>query len=103
LPVFSVDTEEDAKQLITLCCPRDAAGIFYARELAHEQTLENLQAFSDKLARGYALLVEKGVIKPVVSVKPAASVRPAASVKPAASIKPAAPAKRKRSRRSASQ
>jgi hypothetical protein len=67
--VFSVDTEEDAKQLITLCCPRDDVGAFYARELAHEQTLENLQEFSDKLARGYALLVEKGVIKPVASAK----------------------------------
>lgn len=62
--MFSVNTEEDAEQLISLCCPRDAAGNYYARELAVEQTLENLELFSDKLARGYALLVEKGVIKP---------------------------------------
>lgn len=56
LPVFSVDTEEEARQLIVLCCPRDDQGNFYARELAAEQTLENLRLFSDKLARGYQVL-----------------------------------------------
>lgn len=56
LPVFSCDTEEEAKSLITLCCPRDAEGNYYARELAEEQTLDNLQAFSDKLARGWKML-----------------------------------------------
>lgn len=56
MPVFSVDTEEEAQQLITLCCPRDGAGDYYARELAAEQSLENLQAFSDRLAQGYALM-----------------------------------------------
>jgi len=49
--VFSVDTEEEAKQLIAATCPRDLEGNYYARELAQEQTLENLQLFSDKLAR----------------------------------------------------
>lgn len=56
LPVFSVDTEEEAKELIALCCPTDIAGNYYARELAEEQTLENLQLFSDKLAKGYEML-----------------------------------------------
>lgn len=49
LPVFSVDTEEEAKQLIVMACPRDMEGNHYARELAEEQTLENLALFSDKL------------------------------------------------------
>lgn len=59
LPVFSVDTEEEARQLIIAACPRDDQGTHYARELAHEQTLENLQAFSDKLARTWTLMQER--------------------------------------------
>lgn len=55
LPVFSVDTEQEAIDLIVLTCPLDLAGHYYARELAEEQTLENLQRFSDRLAAGYAL------------------------------------------------
>lgn len=43
-------------KLLILACPRDVDGNFIARELAAEQTLENLQAFSDKLARCYAVL-----------------------------------------------
>ncbi len=54
--MFSVDTEAEAEQLIIATCPRDAAGTYYARELVHEQSLENLQAFSDKLAKTYELI-----------------------------------------------
>lgn len=54
--MFSTDTEEEAKTLIVLTCPTDAAGQYYARELAEEQTLENLQRFSDKLQRAWELL-----------------------------------------------
>lgn len=54
--MFSTDTEEEAKTLIVMACPRDNAGVFYARELAEEQTLENLQKFSDKLARCWEML-----------------------------------------------
>ena len=39
-----------------LCCPRDANGTYYARELANEQTLENLAAFGEKLQRGDTML-----------------------------------------------
>lgn len=49
LPVFGVETEKEAEMLITMACPRDMEGAYYARELAQEQTLENLVAFSDKL------------------------------------------------------
>jgi hypothetical protein len=54
--VFSVDTEEEAEDLIVLCCPMGSDGQYYARELAAEQTLENLQRFSDRLAAGYAFM-----------------------------------------------
>jgi len=59
LPVFSVDTEDEARELITLCCPLDHAGKPYARELAREQTLENLERFSDKLAQGYEIMKKR--------------------------------------------
>lgn len=49
LPVFSVDTEEEAKQLIIAACPFDG-GHYIAYELAVEQTLESLKAFSVRLA-----------------------------------------------------
>lgn len=56
LPVFSTNTEDEAKALILLCCPRDHAGTFYARELEGKQTLGNLRAFSDRLARGWDMM-----------------------------------------------
>ncbi len=59
LPVFSTDTEEEAKSLIVLTCPLGHDGHYYARELAHEQTLENLQVFSDKLAAAWSHLKRK--------------------------------------------
>ena len=61
--MFSVDTEEEALQLIIAACPRDNQGTYYSRELVHEQTLENLQAFSDKLARIWALLQERKITR----------------------------------------
>jgi len=54
--VFSVDTEEEAYRLLILACPRNEAGEFIARELVEEQTLENLQAFSDRLANAYQFM-----------------------------------------------
>lgn len=56
LPVFSVETEDDARALIVASCPRDTAGHFYARELAEEQTLENLERFAQRLERTWALI-----------------------------------------------
>lgn len=50
LPVFSTDTEEDARRLLVAACSTNLDGEFVARELAEEQTLENLRAFSDRLA-----------------------------------------------------
>jgi hypothetical protein len=49
LPVFSVADEEEALELLTLACQTNVKGEFVATELAEEQTLENLNAFSDRL------------------------------------------------------
>lgn len=60
LPVFSVDTEEEAKLLIITACPLGFDGHYYARDLAQDQTLENLYAFGEKLAMIHDRLVERG-------------------------------------------
>jgi hypothetical protein len=49
LPVYSVDTEKEARLLLTMACSTNYQGEFVARELVQEQSLENLQAFSDRL------------------------------------------------------
>ncbi len=59
LPVFSVDTEEEAKTLIVMTCTMGLDGNYYARELIEEQSLENLQRFSDKLATAYEHLQKR--------------------------------------------
>lgn len=63
MPVFSVDTEAEAKMLLVMTCPKNAAGQFVARQLAEEQTLENLAAFSDQLKAAHDLLVKNGNCK----------------------------------------
>ncbi len=59
LPVFSVDTEEEAKSLISLACQLDYEGKPYSRELARKQTFANLAAFSDKLAKAWSYIAKK--------------------------------------------
>jgi len=49
LPVYSVDTEEEAKMLLIAACDRGLDGQFVARELLHEQTIPNLLAFGERL------------------------------------------------------
>lgn len=63
LPVYSVGDEEEARALIRLCCPMTLDGKYYARELAVEQTLENLEAFSQKLDAGHKLLKKAGTCR----------------------------------------
>jgi hypothetical protein len=53
LPVFSTDTEEEARDLLIFACGTNKHGQFIARELVHEQTLDNLYAFSDRLAEAW--------------------------------------------------
>lgn len=56
LPVFSVPTEDDAKELLVLVCPKNEKGDFVAPDLVHEQTITNLISFSDRLARGWQMI-----------------------------------------------
>lgn len=61
LPVMSVDTEEEARSLLVLSCPRNEAGEFVARDLVEEQTLENLETFSAKLEANYKILKDRKI------------------------------------------
>lgn len=46
--------------LLVMSCPTNLDGEFVAPELAEEQTLENLYAFSDRLHRYHKLLEQNG-------------------------------------------
>jgi len=59
LPVFSVDTEQEAIALLTLACPTNMNGEFIAPELAYEQTLENLDKFSDRLEKCHQVIKQR--------------------------------------------
>jgi hypothetical protein len=64
LPVFSVDTEEEAKTLIARCCELvfvDSLNTtaYLAQELEAEQTLENLYKFGTRLEKEYAKIKRK--------------------------------------------
>lgn len=49
LPVFSVDTEDEARKLLVSSCGTTVNGEFFASELVERQTLFNLAAFSQRL------------------------------------------------------
>jgi hypothetical protein len=57
LPVYSVQTEEEAARLLALACPRNYQGQYVAPELAAEQTLERLLAFGERLDGLYRKLI----------------------------------------------
>ena len=61
LPVFSVADEKEAKDLIVMCCETNIHGEYIARELAREQTLENLDSFGERLRKMHdEVLVPRG-------------------------------------------
>ena len=60
LPVFAVGTEKEAEMLLVLTCPKGIDKEFYARQLVHEQTLENLNAFSNALETAHEVLKKSG-------------------------------------------
>jgi len=67
LPVFSVGSEDAAKRLLTIACPRNYQGEYFAPELAEEQTLDRLYAFGDRLRSlydGRVAYIETGKSKP---------------------------------------
>lgn len=50
LPIFSVNTEAEARALLTLACPMtDDGAAYFVPELAAHQTLDNLYAFGERL------------------------------------------------------
>lgn len=56
--MYSVDTEEEAEELISRCCELVTYGPTYeigylAQELEKDQTLENLYAFGERLNSEY--------------------------------------------------
>lgn len=59
LPVFSVNNKEEAELLIDMACPLSYSGDYVAPELIQEQTLENLQAFGDRLKELYEKHIRK--------------------------------------------
>lgn len=59
LPVFTTDTEAEARALIALACPMNMDGDYYAPELAQEQTIENLRAFTARLADLYDRFIKR--------------------------------------------
>lgn len=54
LPVFAVDTEDQARQLLTVACSTNTEGEFVAEELVQERTLESLGRFSKRLQETWA-------------------------------------------------
>lgn len=62
LPVFSVDTPEEAQRLIGMTCnmSHTERGVYIAPELAETQNLANLAKFSDRLAWAHSVLVSNG-------------------------------------------
>ena len=58
LPVFTTDTKEEAETLIAIGCPLNYNNEPIAPELAREQTIENLNAFGDRLADLYATFLK---------------------------------------------
>lgn len=58
LPVYSVDTEEDANKLLIMTCgrekdPKTGKLEFVSKSLAMEQTLPRLYGFGHRLDRAY--------------------------------------------------
>ena len=53
LPVFTTKTLEASKTLVQLACGTNLKGQYIATELAEEQNMKNLQAFSDRLNQIY--------------------------------------------------
>ena len=57
--MFTTNNREEAELLVTLACPTNMDGDYYAPELAQEQTIENLHAFSHRLADLYDRFIQK--------------------------------------------
>lgn len=58
--MYSVADDEEARHLLVLACSTNRKGQFIADELAREQTLENLEAFSDRLHVAHEHMRDRG-------------------------------------------
>lgn len=56
LPVFSVETEHEADDLITLCCSKGWESNRYGLPHVLAESLDNLPAVSARLAEGYQFM-----------------------------------------------
>lgn len=64
LPAASVNTEEEAEELLSRCCERvwitaDNRAGYVAPELEHSQTLENLYKFGARLETAYQQMLKE--------------------------------------------
>ena len=59
LPVFSVDTEAEAEKLVSLVANHTYRDEPFARELAAEQTLDNLWDFAQRVMKAHTFLAER--------------------------------------------
>lgn len=57
--MYSVSTEKEARALLTVACQTNIDGEFLARELTQDQTIENLWAFGDRLAKVHEMMKER--------------------------------------------
>jgi hypothetical protein len=66
LPVYSTDTEEEARRLVVMCCSLGAGGRYYANEvmgLDGDARIEGFNAFGRRLAEAHARLRAAGAPK----------------------------------------
>ena len=54
-----MNTEKEARALLTVACQTNINGEFMARELLTEQTIENLWAFGDRLEKVDKMMKER--------------------------------------------
>jgi hypothetical protein len=59
LPIFSVNSEDEAQRLLVATCSRGLDGNYYANEMAREQSLAQFVVFGQKLERVYALITSR--------------------------------------------
>lgn len=69
LPVYSVDTEEEAKDLLIMACSTNQRGEFVATELVMRQTLENLKAFGTRLKETHEKMLKMREEQAMVKTK----------------------------------
>ena len=60
LPIYSVDTEEEAHRLVEITCPRNPDGTYFSRHLAEGQSIERLFEFGEQLDKAHQRMESLG-------------------------------------------